>query len=58
MLVSFLIYFTKVKLTYSIVLISAVQQSDSAMNVYAFLFIFFSIMVYHRILKIFPYAIQ
>ena len=39
-------------------LISPVQQSDSIIHIYAFFFILFSIMVYHRILNIFPYAIQ
>ena len=33
-------------------LISAVQHSDSVIHRYTFFFIFFSIMVYHRILNI------
>ena len=37
-------------------LISAVQQSDSVIHI--FFFIFFSIMVYHRILSIIPCAVQ
>ena len=39
-------------------LISTVQQSDSVIHMHAFIFIFFSIMVYHRILNIAPCAIQ
>ena len=35
-------------------LISAEQQSDSVIHIYTFFFIFFSIMVYHRILNIVP----
>ena len=38
-------------------LFSAVQQSDSVMHVFFFL-IFFSIMVYHRILNVVPFVIQ
>ena len=41
---------------YSVVLISAVQQSDSVIHLYTFFFIFFSIMVYARILNIVPCA--
>ena len=45
------------KLTQSqAVLISAIQQSDSAIHI--FFFKFFSIMVYQIILIIVPYAIQ
>ena len=47
---------------YNVVLISAVQQSDSVLYIYIyidiFFFIFSSIMVYHRILNIVPCAIQ
>ena len=32
-------------------LISAVEKSDSIIHTYAYFFIFFSIMVYHRILN-------
>ena len=45
-------------------LISAVQESNSVIrvgtyiNIYIYIFIFFSIMVYHRILNIIPYATQ
>ena len=35
-------------------LISAVQQGDSVIHLYTFFFIFFSVMVYHRILNIVP----
>ena len=40
------------------ILISAVQQSDSVIHRYTFFFIFFSIMIYPRILNIAPHAIQ
>ena len=43
---------------YNVVLISASEQSDSATHMYMFFFIFFSIMVYLRILNIVPCAIQ
>ena len=52
------IYFIEVQLIYNVVLISTIQQSDSIIHMYAFCFIFFSIMVYHRILTITPCAIQ
>ena len=39
-------------------LISAIQKSGSIIHIYTFFFIFFSIMVYHRILNIVPCAIQ
>ena len=39
-------------------LISAVQQSDSVIHIYTLFFIFFSIIVYYRILNIVPCAIQ
>ena len=38
-------------------LISAVQQSDSVIHMHTFFFIFFSIMVYHRIFNIVPCAV-
>ena len=50
----FKIYFVEVQLIYNIVLISAVQQSDSVVHTYTF----FSIMIYLRILNIVPCAIQ
>ena len=40
------------------VLISTVQHSESFIHICAFFFIFFSIMVYHRILNIVPYTVQ
>ena len=44
---------------YNVVLISAVQQSDLYIYIYThILFIFFSSMVYHRILNIVPCAVQ
>ena len=48
----------KHSLVYNVVLISAVQQSDSVIHIHTFVFILFSIMVYHRILNIVPLAIQ
>ena len=46
-------------MTYGVVLISAVQQSDSVIHMYTILFhILFQIMVYHRILTIVPCAIS
>ena len=55
---NFLKIFIAVELVYSVVLISAVQQSDSVIHtyiyIYMFFFIFFSIMVYHRRLNIVP----
>ena len=39
---------------YNVVLISVVQQSDLVIHVHTFFLIFFSIMVYHRILNIYP----
>ena len=39
-------------------LTSPVQQSDSVIHMHTFIFIFFSIMVYHRILNIVPCAIS
>ena len=46
----------EVKLIYSVVLISAVQQSDSFIHIYIYSFlIFFSIVVYPRKLDIVPW---
>ena len=45
------------QLIYS-VLISTVQQSGSVIHICTFLFIFFSIMIYHKTLNIVPFAIQ
>ena len=52
-------YFIHVQLIYSVVLIS-VQRSDSVTHIYThtFFFIFFSIMVFHRILNTVLCAIQ
>ena len=49
--------FLEVKLIYNVVLVSGVQQNDSLTHTSS-LFIFFSIMVYYRILKIVPSVIQ
>ena len=48
--------FIKLYLIYSVVLVSAVQQSDSVRDIY--FFIFFSIMIYYRILNIVLCAMQ
>ena len=40
------------------VLVSAVQQSGSYIHTHEFLFIFFSIMVYHSTMNIIPCSIQ
>jgi len=52
----FVYLFIQVELTYNIVLISAEQLSDSVIHVYI-LFIFFSIIVYHKILNMVPCAV-
>ena len=51
---SFLFFLIDVQLIYNVVSISAVQQSDSGIHILRLLFIFFSIMAYHRILNQFP----
>ena len=51
-------YFIEVELVYNVVLISGVQQSDSVIHICTFFFIFFSVMVHHRILNIVPCAIS
>ena len=51
------IYFIEVQLIHNVVLISAIQQCDSVICIYTFC-IFFSIMVYHRVLNIVPCAVQ
>ena len=48
----------RTQLIYNGVLIYAVEQSDSVIIYAYYFFIFFSIMVYHRILNIVPCAIQ
>ena len=52
----FVYLFIQVELTYNIVLISAEQLSDSVIHVYI-LFIFFSIIVYHKMLNMVPSAV-
>ena len=49
-------FLIEVQLIYSVVLISAVRQSASVTHIYVF--IFFSIMTYHRTLNIVPCAVQ
>ena len=48
----------EVELIYIVVLISAVQQSESVIHIHVFFFIFFSMMVYSRILNTVPCALQ
>ena len=50
------IFYSEVYLIYNVVLISAVQQSDSAIHIY--ISIFFSIMDYPRMLNILPCTVQ
>ena len=52
---TFIIFLT---LTYNVMLVSAVQQNDSVIHMCALFFVFFSIMVYHKILNIVPCVIQ
>ena len=42
---------------YSVVLVSGVLQNDSVVYTYTFFFIFFSIIVFYKILNIVPSAI-
>ena len=48
----------EVWLNYNVVLIAAVEQSDSVAHMYTFFLIFISTMVYQRILNIIPCGIQ
>ena len=48
----------KVKLIYNVVLIPAVQKSDSVTHLYTFFFIMFSITVFHRTVNVVPCAKQ
>ena len=57
-LFSFYMFLIEVSLIYNVMLISPVQQSVSVIHIYTFLFIFFSVTVYHRILNIVPCALQ
>ena len=47
-------FLIELSLVHSVVPISVVQQSDSVYTHRQYFFIFFSIMVYHRILNIVP----
>ena len=49
--------FIELQLIYNVVLISGVRCSDSV-YIYMFFFLFFPIMVYHRILNSVPCGIQ
>ena len=53
-----LFFFIEVQLIFSVVLISAIQQSDSFIHIHTLFFILFSITVYRRILNIVPCALQ
>ena len=46
--------FVEVELIYNVVLVSGVQQNNSVLHIYCFIF---SIMVYYKILNIVPWAI-
>ena len=48
----FLLFLIEAQLIYNVVPIPTVQQSDSFVHICTFFFLFFSIMVYHRILNI------
>ena len=52
----FLLFLIEVKLIYN-VSISAVQLRDSVIHTYTFILLFFSIIVYLRILNTVPYAV-
>ena len=55
----FKMFLLKYKLIYSVVFISGTQQSDSIIHMLCLFFcIFFSIMVYHKIVNIIIHAIQ
>ena len=41
--------FIEVELIYNVVLISGIQHRDSVIHMHVYVFIFFSIMVYHHI---------
>ena len=48
----------EVQLTYNVVLVSGIQQSDSVLYIYILFFRFFSITDYYKILNIVLCAIQ
>ena len=48
---TFKFIFIEVELNCNVVLITIIQQSDSVIDIYIFFFIFFSFMVYHKILN-------
>lgn len=54
----FNLFFIEVYLIYNVVLISDAQQNDSVIHIYTSFFIFFSTMVYARILNIVPCPVQ
>ena len=43
---------------YNVVLITAIEQSDSVIHIYTFFFYILSIIIYHKILNIVLCAIQ
>ena len=51
-------YLIDIWLIYNVVLISAVQQSDSVMHTYTFFFYILFHMVHHRILNIVPCVME
>ena len=54
----FKFYFIEVWLSHSIVLISAVKQSDSVTHTHTHTHIIFSTMVYHRILSVVSWTLK
>ena len=45
-------------MVYNVVLISAVQPRDSLVHIHMFFFIFFSVVVYNRVLNVVSCAVQ
>ena len=58
MVSDFLVSFIEVQLIYNVVLISAIQQSDSVIHICTFFLNIPFHVAYHRLLNIVPWAIQ
>ena len=54
----FNLFFIETELIYNVLVLGVIQQSDSILYTYMFLFIFFTTMGYYRILNIVPCATQ
>ena len=54
-LIFVLFFLIEVQLIYDVVLVSGVQQSDLVSHIYMFIFIFFPILIYYKILAIVPW---